>query len=54
MSPAVVRKQGKGYAIVNKDTGKVYGHSTTQAKAKASARARNAAGSHSGKPKKGR
>ena len=49
MSPAVVRKQGKGYAIVNKDTGKVYGHSTTQAKAKASARARNAAGHKKGR-----
>jgi len=41
--PAVVRKRGKRWAIVNKDTGKVVGSSTTKAKAQASANARNAA-----------
>jgi hypothetical protein len=46
--PAVVRKQGSGHAIVNKNTGKVYGHSTSKAKAQASANARNAA-SHGAK-----
>lgn len=42
--PAVVRKRGKRWAIVNKDTGEVYGYSTSKKKAQASARARNAAG----------
>jgi len=41
--PAVVRKRGKRWAIVNKDTGKVEGHSTSKAKAQRSANARNAA-----------
>lgn len=40
--PAVARKRGKRWAIVNKDTGKVYGYSTSEAKAQASANARNA------------
>jgi hypothetical protein len=41
--PYTVRKQRKGrYAIVNKNTGKVAGYSSTKAKAKASARIRNA------------
>jgi len=48
--PAVVRKSGKGrWAIVNKDTGKVYGYSDSHAKAQASANARNAA-RHGWKP----
>jgi hypothetical protein len=34
--------KGKGYAIVNKATGKTVGHSATKAKAKASIRARMA------------
>ena len=49
--PYAARKRGKGYAIVNKQTGKTVGHSTTKAKAKASARARNAAG-HGWHPKR--
>ena len=40
--PWGVKKQGKGYAIIRKDTGKVVGHSTTKAKAQASVRARYA------------
>lgn len=40
--PAVVRKRGKRWAIVNKDTGEVYGYSDSKAKAQASANARNA------------
>lgn len=47
--PAVVRKRGKRWAIVNKDTGEVYGYSTSKAKAQASANARNA-GKHGWKP----
>lgn len=51
--PAVVRKSsshpsGKKYSIVNRETGKVYGHSTTRAKAEASARMVNAAGRKKG------
>ena len=41
--------KGRGYRIVNKRTGKTVGHSTTKAKAKASARARDAA-AHGWKP----
>ena len=41
--PVVVQKRGKGWVIVEKATGKVKGHSTSKAKAQASARARNAA-----------
>tara|TARA_Y100000310_G_C20290743_1_gene627099 strand:+ start:189 stop:347 length:159 start_codon:yes stop_codon:yes gene_type:complete len=41
--PAGVRKHGGHWDIVDKDTGKVKGHSTTKAKAKASAGVRNAA-----------
>ena len=41
--PAVPRKHGAHYDVVNKNTGKVYGHSTTKAKAQKSANARNAA-----------
>jgi hypothetical protein len=40
--PAVVRKRGKRWAIVNEDTGEVYGYSTSKPKAQASANARNA------------
>jgi hypothetical protein len=47
--PHTARKSGKGYAIVNRNTGKVVGHSSTKAKAKASARARDAA-AHGWKP----
>lgn len=47
--PAVVRKRGKRWAIVNKDTGKVYGYSDSKKKAQASANARNAA-RHGWKP----
>ena len=39
------RGKGKGWAIVNKATGKTVGHSTSKAKAQASARARDA-GAH--------
>lgn len=49
--PAVVHKRGKRFAIVNKDTGEVYGYSSTRADAQASANARNA-GSHGWKPSK--
>jgi len=38
--PYAVRKSGSRYAIINRDTGKVVGHSTTKAKAMASIRAR--------------
>lgn len=37
-----VRKAGSRWAIVNKDTGKVVGHSKTKANAQASANVRNA------------
>ena len=53
MSPAGVRKQGNRYAIVDKATGKVKGHSTSRAKAQASANARNAA-RHGWKPTRNR
>ena len=45
MSPVkVVKKSGaKPYKVVEKDTGKVVGSSTTKEKAESSARARNAA-----------
>lgn len=45
MSPVTARKQSgkKPYKIVEKATGKVVGSSTSMAKAKSSARARNAA-----------
>lgn len=52
--PAKVRKsRGGGYDIVNANTGQKYGHSSTKAKAQASANARNAA-SHGWKPTKQR
>lgn len=53
--PATVHKSPKGgYDIVNKSTGKKYGHSDTKAKAQKSANARNA-GSHGWRPgKRGR
>jgi hypothetical protein len=41
--PYVARKAGKRWAIVNRQTGKVAGYSSTKKKAEASARARNAA-----------
>ena len=41
MSPVHVKKDGKGYVIVER-SGKVVGHSSTRAKAQASANARNA------------
>ncbi len=47
--PAVVKKHGDHWDIVNKNTGKVYGHSTTKEQAEKSANARNAA-SHGWKP----
>lgn len=40
--PYEIKKQGDGYAIVNKDTGKTVGHSDTKAKAQASINARYA------------
>ena len=43
--PYTARKQRNGYAIVNKKTGRVVGHSKTKAKAKRSINARNA-GAH--------
>ena len=49
--PYSIRKRGKGYAIVNKNTGKTVGHSPSKAKAQRSINARNAAahGWHGGK-----
>ena len=47
--PAVVRKRGKRWAIVNKDTGEVYGYSTSKKKAQASADTRNGS-KHGWKP----
>lgn len=41
--PAVVRKHGSHFDIVDKNTGKVKGHSTTKSQAQKSANARNAA-----------
>ena len=49
--PHVARKSGKGYSIVNKNTGKVVGHSKTKSNAEKSARARDA-GAHGWKPTK--
>ena len=49
--PYRVTKTGKGYAIRKAGSGKVVGHSSTKAKAKASVRARNA-GAHGWKPSK--
>ena len=43
--PYTTRKTKKGYSIVNKNTGKVVGHSTSKAKAQKSINARNA-GAH--------
>ena len=40
--PVKVRKANSGYNIVEASSGKVKGHSTTKAKAQASARVRNA------------
>ena len=47
--PAGVKKVDSKWAIYNKDTGKVYGYSTSKDKAQKSANARNA-GSHGWKP----
>jgi len=47
--PYKIVKRGVKYTIINKDTGKVVGHSTTKAKAQASVRARMM--SHSGREK---
>lgn len=48
--PARIRKVGpRRWAIVNADTGKVYGTSTSKRKAQASANARNAS-KHGWKP----
>jgi len=41
--PHGARKAGKRWAIVNKRTNRVVGHSSSKAKAQASARARDAA-----------
>lgn len=41
--PYAIRKQGKQYAIVNKNTHHVVGHSKTKAQAQKSINARNAA-----------
>jgi len=41
--PYVVRKRGSKWAIVNANTGRVAGTSSTRANAEASARIRNAA-----------
>jgi hypothetical protein len=50
--PATVRKARKsGYNIVDKNSGKVKGHSSTKAQAQKSANARNAA-LHGWKPNK--
>lgn len=40
--PYAARKRGNKYAIVNKKTGKVAGHSTSKRKAQSAARVRNA------------
>ncbi len=40
--PYSIHKQAKGYAIVNKNTGKTVGHSATKANAQKSINARNA------------
>ena len=47
--PYQVKKQGDKYVIINKETGKVVGHSDTKAKAEASVRAR-LGGEHGWKP----
>jgi len=49
--PYKVSKTGKGYTIKKAGSGKVVGHSSSKAKAKASVRARNA-GAHGWKPSK--
>lgn len=49
--PYRIRKSGSKYAIVNKNTGRVVGTSTSKKKAAASIRARNA-GKHGWKPKR--
>lgn len=41
--PYAIRKQGSKYAIVNKQTHKVVGHSATKGQAQKSINARNAA-----------
>lgn len=52
--PHTARKSRRGgYDIVNKRTGRKVGHSSTKAKAKSSARARDAA-AHGWKPSKKR
>ena len=49
--PYRVSKSKKGYVIKKAGSGKVVGHSSSKAKAKASVRARNA-GAHGWKPSK--
>lgn len=44
--PFKARKHGSHWDIVNANTGKVKGHSTSKAKAQASARAANAGSKH--------
>lgn len=46
--PYEIHKAGKGYSIVNKNTGKVVGHSTSKTQAQRSINARNA-GAHGAK-----
>ena len=45
------RSKAGGYDIIDRNTGRKKGHSTTKAKAQASARARDA-GAHGWKPKR--
>jgi hypothetical protein len=49
--PYSAKKSGKGYSIVNKNTGKVVGHSKTKSNAQKSINARNA-GAHGWKGNK--
>ena len=41
--PAGTRKHGSHWDVINTDTGKVYGHSSTKERAQRAANARNAA-----------
>ena len=41
--PAGTRKHGSHYDVVNTETGKTYGHSSTKERAQRAANARNAA-----------
>ena len=47
----IVKRGPRNYAIVNKDTGKTVGHSTSKAKAQANINASNA-GKHGWKPRR--